>query len=213
MAESSTFAPTLQSLDTQRRSPVQHLATTMRAAEVVGERGVSLKEIAFVPQLGVRARPDSPSGRAVEQALGVPLPAVCGETTGDAQGLHAVWLSPDEFLVIDVSRTQAPGEADAAAEALEGLPGQVLDLSGNRTILALSGPSARQVLEKGCHVDLHPREFPVGHVVSTLLGPVQVIIHRSAEQTFRILPRSSFADYTARWLIDGMEEFNSPEVP
>jgi sarcosine oxidase subunit gamma len=27
------------------------------------------------------------------------------------------------------------------------------------------------------------------------------------------MPRASFAEYTARWLLDGMTEFASPEVP
>lgn len=212
MAEQNITGPAAESLNKLRQSPAQHLTEMMEAAEVHGARGVSLREIAFIPQLGVRARPGSATAEAVEQALSVELPSACGRTTGDPDGLHAFWLSPDEFLVVDISRTQAPGEAGAAAAALEGLPGQIVDLSGNRTILALAGPSARAVLEKGCHVDLHPREFPVNTAVSTLLGPVQVILHRSAEQTYRIYPRSSFADYMVRWLIDAMAEFGSEEV-
>lgn len=195
-----------------RRSPVEHLAEEMRRAGVEGARGVELEELPFRPQIGVRALPGTEAADAVERALGLALPTRCGQSTGDAEGLHALWLSPDEFLVVDASRDQAPGEAREAERALEGLPGQVVDLSGNRTILRLSGPKAREVLEKGCHVDLHPREFPVGTVASTALGPVQVILHRSAEETYRVYPRSSFAEYMVRWLIDGMREYRSPEV-
>lgn len=211
MADSTT-THTLETVQTLRRSPAQHLEEQMQAAAVTGERGVSVKEIRFAPQVGVRAWPGTPTAAAVEAALGVGLPASCGETTGDPTGLHAMWLSPDEYLVVDVSRNQNPGEADAASSALEGLPGQVLDLSGNRAIVELEGPSAREVLEKGCHVDLHPRSFPVGTAVSTLVGPVQVLLHRSSENTYRIYPRSSFAEYMVRWLIDGMEEFRSEGV-
>lgn len=210
--QSSNTTSTMGTTTAVRRSPAQHLTEQMAAAQVTGPRGVSLKEIPFAPQLGVRARPGSRTARAVEDTLGVQLPDSAGHTTGDPAGLHAIWLSPDEFLVVDPSRTQARGETTAVDNALEGLPGQVLDLSGNRTILELSGPSARAVLEKGCHVDLHPREFPVGNAASTLLGPVQVIVHHSSQQTYRILPRSSFADYMVRWLIDGMLEFSSEEV-
>lgn len=196
-------------LDALRRSPASGLAEDMAAAEVHGV--VALREIPFAPQLGVRAVPASESAQQVERALGIELPTTHGQTTGEAEGLHALWLSPDEFLVVDVSRRQQPGEADAAAEALEGLPGQVIDLSGNRTILEISGPQARAVLEKGCHVDLHHRAFQVGQAVQTLLGTVPVIIHRSARETFRVLPRSSFAEYTVQWLIDGMHEFRAAE--
>ncbi|HLR43957.1 MAG TPA: sarcosine oxidase subunit gamma family protein, partial [Brevibacterium sp.] len=78
--------------------------------------------------------------------------------------------------------------------------------------LELAGPHARAVLEKGCHVDLHPREFPIGCAVSTLVGPVPMIVHRAHEETFRLLPRSSFAEYTVRWLRDAMLEFSAPRA-
>ena len=88
-----------------------------------------------------------------------------------------------------------------------------VSLSANRTTLELSGPSARAVLEKSCHLDLHPRSFAVGTAEATTLGPVQVLLWRTAELTWRIMPRSSFAEYTARWLLDAMTEFSAPEVP
>ena len=56
------------------------------------------------------------------------------------------------------------------------------------------------MLQKGCHVDLHPRAFPVGAAVSTLLGPVQLIVWRTGEDRYWLMPRSSFADYLAGWL-------------
>ena len=98
--------------------------------------------------------------------------------------------------------------AEALAEAaLEGPPVQVVELSANRTILELTGPRARTVLEKSCRADLHPRVFGVGTAIVTQLGPVPVLLHRSGQEEFRILPRSSFADFMVRWLLDGMAEF------
>nr|WP_245579754.1 sarcosine oxidase subunit gamma family protein [Brevibacterium album] len=199
-----------------RRSPAQDLAEEMAAAAVAGPSGVALRELPFLPQYGVRAVPGSASGARVERALGVALPTRAGQVTGDAAGLHCIWISPDEFLAVDASREQVHGEAETVAAALDDdrpgagrLPGQVMDLSGNRTVLELSGPSARGVLEKGAHVDLHPRAFAVGQAASTLLGPVPVIVHRTGEETFRILPRSSFAEYMVRWLLDGMHEYRT----
>ncbi|RZU63316.1 sarcosine oxidase subunit gamma [Zhihengliuella halotolerans] len=199
-------------LNTLRVSPAGHLAAAMAAAAVEGERSVALKEIPFTVQLGVRAEPGSASAQALEAVFGVDLPTRHGQVAGDASALHLIWLAPDEFLAVDVSRQQGAGEADEAAAALEGLPGQVIDLSANRTILELSGASARKVLEKGCHADLHPRAFAVGAAIVTQLGPVPIILHRTGESEFRLYPRSSFADYQVRWLLDAMEEFASDEV-
>lgn len=199
-----------------RRAPAQGVAEAMAEASATGPHGAALREIAFAPQLGIRAVPGGAAATRIERVLGMRLPGSVGETTGDPDALHCVWISPDEFLTIDVSRMQEHGEADVVAAALDDdrpgagrAPGQVVDLSGNRTILELTGPSARAVLEKGCHVDLHPRAFPVGHALSTLVGPVSMIVHRAHEETFRLLPRSSFAQYTVRWLTDAMLEFRT----
>ena len=90
--------------------------------------------------------------------------------------------------------------------------GQTVDVSANRTAIEVSGPSARAVLEKGCRMDLHPRAFPVDHTVSTNYGVEQVLLWRTGEQTWRIMPPASFAEHTARWFLDGMTEFGSQEV-
>lgn len=196
-----------------RRAPVSHLAEAMAAAEVTGERSVALRELPFTVQIGLRAEIGSASAAALEAELGVELPLRHGAVTGDPDGLHVLWLAPDDFLAVDVSRPQATGDEQRLAAALEGKPGLAVDLSANRTMLELSGASARAVLEKSCHADLHPREFPVGTAIVTAIGTVPVILHRSAEQTFRILPRASFADHLVRWLLDGMEEFAGESIP
>ena len=197
-----------------RRSPLAHLEDAIREGAVSGERGVSLREIPFLNMVGLRAEPGSAGAKALEAALGLPLPAGHGQVAGTVDGTALLWLGPDEFLLVGPEGSNATA---ALTEALGAEPGAVVDLSANRTTLELSGPSARAVLEKGCHVDLHPRAFTPGTAVMTQLGPVPVLLWQTAEeggaQTYRILPRASFADYTARWLLDAMTEFASPEVP
>jgi len=211
-AENVETLSTPDELDALRVSPAAHLADAMEAAAVTGERSIALRELPFRPQLGVRVVPGSASAAAVEAVFGFALPRGHGGVSGDPRGLHAIWLSPDEFLVVDASRRQVPGEEAAACAALEGLPGQVVDLSGNRTVLELSGASARDALEKGCHADLHPRAFPVGTAIATTVGPVPVVLHRAGEELFRLYPRASFADYAVRWLLDAMIEYRVPGV-
>ncbi|WP_043640660.1 2Fe-2S iron-sulfur cluster-binding protein [Nonomuraea candida] len=78
-----------------------------------------------------------------------------------------------------------------------------VDVSGQRTILELSGPAAEDVLVTGCPVDLHPSAFP-GHA-QTLLGRTSVVLERRAPGVHRIYVRSSFTRYLAEWLLDAME--------
>ena len=121
-----------------------------------------------------------------------------------------LWLAPDEFLV--VSETDPAALTSTLVEAVADGPGSATDLSANRTTFVLSGPSAREVLEKGCALDLHPRAFAEGSAYVTTLGPVPVIIWKTGAESYRILPRSSFADFLGRWLLDAMVEFRAPEL-
>lgn len=173
-----------------RRSPLAHLGE-------VALPGASLAEVPFLVQVNLRVAP-SAAAVAVEKALGAALPLRCGETTSSGPRT-ALWLGPDEWLVVS-----SPDDTvfDELREALGGEPGSVVDVSANRTVVELSGPAARDVLEKGCTVDLHPRAFGPGRAVSTVVGPVPVVLWQVDDQTYRLLPRSSFADYLARWLID-----------
>ena len=131
-------------------------------------------------------------------------------TRAAAGGRTALWLGPDEWLV--VADEDGAALADALRSALGDDSGCVVDVSANRTTLELSGPAARAVLEKGCPADLHPRAFSPGTAVATTLGPVPVLLWQTGATTYRLLPRSSFADYVARWLLDAATEFAGPAV-
>ena len=51
------------------------------------------------------------------------------------------------------------------------------------------------------------------NAVATVLGPVPVLLWQTGADSYRLLPRSSFADYVARWLLDAMTEYAAPAVP
>ena len=195
-----------------RRSSASHLAGAMEAGSVEGT--VVLKEGPFQTMVGVRVAPGSEGGARIGTVTGG-LPARCGEVTG-TDSVSVLWLGPAEFLVV------APEEAHdslggdligSLTAALGDSPGQVVDLSANRTTFELSGPRARAVLEKGCALDLHPRSFAPGTAVSTEVGNIPAILFKTGEDSFRLFPRASLAEFLGRWLLDAMREFASPEVP
>jgi sarcosine oxidase subunit gamma len=190
-------------LTTLRRSPVAHLSDRLAETSAAGGE-VALAETAYTGMVSLRVDPDSPPAVRVAAVLGAALPAACGDVTGSGSH-HALWLGPDEWLV--VTTTDAVALADQLAAAVGEDRGLALDVSANRTVLELSGPQARAVLEKGCPVDLHPRAFGPGRAVSTTLARVPVLLWQTDDDTYRLLPRSSFADYVARWLLDAMVEF------
>ncbi|HEY8582609.1 MAG TPA: sarcosine oxidase subunit gamma family protein, partial [Capillimicrobium sp.] len=156
-------------------------------------------------QVGLRVDPAAERGAAARlgEALGAPLP-VAPNTVALAAGggRRALWLGPDEWLVVD--DTAAPARLVAELEAAAGDAfASVVDLSSNRVVLELAGPQARAVLESAITIDLHPRAFADGACAQTLLAAAQVIVER-AGQAFRVYARPSFAPYVTGWLEDAV---------
>ncbi|MGW2248768.1 sarcosine oxidase subunit gamma [Kitasatospora sp. NPDC001660] len=208
-------------VDQLRRSPLGHLTDTPPASgrgdprvalAVTGGRGVRLREVPFLVQLDLRLDPAGPAAAQVAEALGAPLPTRTGAAVR-AGDLQLLWLGPDEWLVVGPDGSRPTTERVLRA-ALGDEPGSVVDVSANRTTLELSGPAARQVLEKGCSLDLHPRAFAPGRCAQTMVSKVNVVLHQlDAAPSYRLLVRGSFAQYLADWLLDAMEEYRHPPLP
>lgn len=165
---------------------------------------VRLRELRRLAQVDLRVDPSAAD--RVRRAVGLALPV--SPTTASAGGGRAVlWLGPDWWLVV-----APPGESAGIVDALEAdLAGRhfsVVDVSANRTTLELAGPKARDVLAKGCALDLHPRSFGAGRVAQTAVARAQVVLHQTGDEpAYRLLVRPSFAGYLTAWLRDAMSEY------
>lgn len=189
-----------------RRSPLVGMARELMEKPVTGERDVRLSEWRFTTMVSVRVDPTSPAARSIDGVLGTELPRSAGDVA--SHGQHSVlWQGPDEWLVV----SQVPADALVAAlqERVAGAHAAVVDVSANRTVLELKGAAARAVLEKGCPLDLHPRAFAPGQAVTTTLARIPLVLWQVGPDGYRLLPRSSFAEYVARWLLDASQEFAS----
>jgi sarcosine oxidase subunit gamma len=119
-----------------------------------------------------------------------------------------VWLGPDEWLL--TSTAEAPEELESRVRAaLVPLGGSATDVSAQRITLRLTGPRVREVLAKGCAVDLHPRAFGRGSSAQTTLGLAGVVLMTLGDEAddYLVIVRSSFAGYLADWLLDAAVEF------
>jgi sarcosine oxidase subunit gamma len=199
-------------IQTLRKSPASQLRTAFEAGSVAGT--VELREVPFLTMAGLRVDPASDAGERLGTLTGG-LPSASGEVAGSAS-TAVLWLGPGEFLLVAPAESHESLGGDLPGTLLEALgesAGQVVDLSANRTTFELSGPRARAVLEKGCSLDLHPRVFTAGTALSTEIGGIPAILWKTEEETYRIFPRASFAQFLGRWLLDAMREYASPEVP
>lgn len=190
-----------------KHSAVEHLQGAMASASADDERGVALREVAFLAQVDLRADvADADAMARIAAALGSPLPTQPNTTAGGGPW-SALWLGPDEWLVVGPEGDELRIER-ALRDALAGAHGSVVDVSANRTTLELRGPLAREVLAKGCALDLHPRRFRAGDCAQTALARAQIVLRQvDDEPAYWILVRCSFAPYLVEWLIDAMAEY------
>ena len=140
---------------------------------------------------------------------GVDLPTVPNTWVSTDSGL-AVWLGPDEWLL--TSTAEAPEELEARVRAaVVPLGGSAADVSAQRIILRLTGERVRDVLARGCSIDLHPRVFGQRKSAQTTLGQAGVVLLAlsDAGDDYLVFVRSSFAGYLADWLLDAALEFTS----
>jgi sarcosine oxidase subunit gamma len=116
--------------------------------------------------------------------------------------IAGLWLGPDERLFI--------GPADGAAEmtellqqALAGLPHSVVEISHAQVGLEVSGARAADALNIGCPLDFDPASFPVDMCTRTVFAKAQVVLWRTAPDTFRMETARSFAPYVTKILALG----------
>lgn len=190
----------------QRASPLGAMTDRLRAAS---SEGATLRECPFLAQINIRgAREDGVFLKGVETAIGVSLPleanrvAVAGE-------VRALWLGPDEWLIVTAEDRREEINSRLAAALADGHV-SVVDVSASRTTLELGGEAARAVLEKGCTLDLHPRAFGPGQCAGTVIAKMQIILEQVDDTpVYRLYVRSSFAEHMAHWLMDAMAEFGT----
>lgn len=172
------------------------LFLTGRRGPLDGSRGgsgvVTLAPAAPAARLSLRARVDAVA--ALSAALGLDLPRR-PKTSVSVGPRHALWLGPDEWLVID----ESGGDLPAAVKAADTLHSAV-DVSHRNTAIIVSGEGAEATLAAGCPQDLSLAAFPVGACSRTILGKIEVVIWRRGAAEFRVECWRSFAAYAFDFL-------------
>ncbi len=163
-----------------------------------GSANVSIKVAAPAYRLSLRAKADAVA--ELSQTLDISLPQT--PKTSTTSGLRAaLWLGPDEWLVIDQGESNLM-EACSSVTAAH----SATDVSHRNVAMTVSGDGAEATLNAGCPQDLSLEAFPVGACSRTLFGKAEVVLLRVTEDTFRVECWRSFADYVFGLLEEGARD-------
>ncbi len=138
-----------------------------------------------------------------ETAIGSPLPltpkSVISEDTR-----RVFWLSPRRWLATDsASDFTVP----------EFIGGSINNVSSGRTIIRLHGPKIRDVLAKGCPLDLHPKIFHFADCAQSRFGSLNILLDHIDDQTFDVYVARGFARVLWEELIEASQEYGYQVLP
>lgn len=191
----------------RQESPLIERMPYEAPASAPADTGVTLREPPRYGYINLRGDPDDADFLdALEAELGC-RPPLEPNTVIATDAVSAMWLGPDEWYL----RTAHGAERDTATTLERVLADQHVAINAVGSGLAtieLGGTHARDVIEKGCTLDLHPRMFRQGQCAQTLLAKANVLLcPRGAQPAYEIIVRRSLADYLFAWIADAADEF------
>ncbi len=144
-------------------------------------------------------RADTQAAATVGMALGVLLgTAPCRSVI--ARDRVALWLGPDEWLVL------APEGEGVPARQAAAVPASVVDVSHGFLGIDVAGPRAAWCINAFNPLDLDLPAFPAGACTRTVFGKVPIVLSRTDADAFRIEVARSLAAYVWQCLAEAARE-------
>jgi sarcosine oxidase, subunit gamma len=171
--------------DAMRRSVFEGVALPRNAR-------VAAAPCVFAARYVLRGGPEV-AGLAGE-AFGV-RPPLAPLQSSESGARAALWMSPDEWLLLDEACEPDLGARIEAA--LAPAPHALIDVSHRHCALDVAGADVERLLNSSVNLDLNISAFPVGMVVRTLLGKAEIVLWRREPTRFRIETTRSFGPYVA----------------
>lgn len=117
----------------------------------------------------------------------------------------ALWLGPDQWLIVSRSRPAELVLADLAAR-LDGILHLASDASDALAVITLEGTAARGLLAMLSGLDYDARRFRPGRCSRTRMAKVAVIVRAVEEDRFELYVDRSVAGYLDSWLRRSAED-------
>jgi sarcosine oxidase subunit gamma len=169
------------------RAAAQELSIGLR--EIVGRGMIDLRGLAS----------DRKFMAAAKQALGIELPKQPRTSTSWGE-IKVLWLSIDQWLIL-APRAKVAELLASLDTALAGIHSLAVDVSDMRAVIRLEGEGAREVLMKGCSLDLLSGEYGPGTVRRMRFAEIAALLHVVEDDAFDVYVFRSYADHAWDYLL------------
>lgn len=155
---------------------------------------VSIREIADRGMIDLRGlASDKKFMAAAKDILGADLPKTprASVSWGDVKVL---WLSVDQWLIL-CPRAKSGELLASLRKALDGIHSLAVDVSDMRSVIRVEGEGSREVLMKGCSLDLLNGEYGPGTVRRMRYAEIAALLHVIEDNVFDVYVFRSYAHY------------------
>jgi len=168
---------------------------------------IDMAERTDVGMIDLRGNPeDTTFMKNAASALGIDLPLE-PRTSATKGGITVLWLSIDQWLITVPMKARDKLLATLNKKLAKNLC-LVCDMSDARTIIRLTGDQVREVLIKGCSIDVTLPEFTSGCVRRMLFAEVAALSHfvEDKPDIVDLYVFRSYANYVWEWLLQTAHE-------
>ncbi len=173
--------------------------------KIAGGPGIALRQRPNLSIIQVAAYADTAdiTGTVIQDLIGA-LPPPQPSRSIVVESTQICWIGPHKWWIIE---TEQRLRAESMARRL-GNGAAVTTQGHGRSCVRLSGPSARDLLPKGCTLDFHPSRFSAGHCAQSSLGHVNILINCIYDEPiFDLFVVRSYAVSFWEWITDAASEF------
>ena len=171
----------------------------------INNNGVSIKEIAPIMKLNLRGKTRE-FFTNVGKTLNMILPTEAN-TSSSSDKLTAIWLSPDEWMIVSNETTSKETNTYELNDILfnnisKTSLGAVTDVTDQFVQLEIKGDKIYELFSSGCPFNFNLFREKKGSTTQTLLNHIDVIIHNKDKDFVNLFVRRSFAKHLWEWMED-----------
>ena len=171
----------------------------------INKSGFSVKEISPIMKINLRGKKRE-FFTNVGKKLNMILPTEANTST-TSDKLTAIWLSPDEWMVVSNELVSKDTNKYELQEMLfnsisKTTFGAVVDVTDQFVQLEVKGEYIYEIFSSGSPFNFDEFKKKKGSTTQTVLNHIDVILHNKDENIVNLFVRRSFAEHLYSWIED-----------